>query len=123
MILNVPLLSQMAPQIMIGRSIKPGLLILACCISAGADWSTLLKTHTDNTNARVKLSREDLSDTEYYTQLEKLRIESAEVATDLVALIDETELTNPVRAYALDLVLTDMYAGESSFGAADRLIE
>jgi len=99
---------------MIGRSIKLGLLFLACFISAGADWNTLLKTHTDNTNARVKLSREDLSDTEYYRQLEKLRIESAEVATDLLALIDETELTNPVRAYALDLVLTDKYAGESS---------
>ena len=120
---SVPLLNQMALQTMISRSIKLVLLILACCVSAGADWCALLKTHTDNTNARVKLSREDLGDTEYYAQLEKLRIESAEVGTDLVALIDETELTNPVRAYALDLVLTDKYSGESSFDAADRLIE
>lgn len=104
------------------RSLAFVMAMLACSTSSASDWNYLLKRHIKNTNTRVQLSRGD-DDANYYAQLAKLRDESSEIAHDLVELIRGTELGNPIRFMAIELVLTDKFAGDSSFGAVESLLE
>ncbi len=95
---------------------------LACCISPASDWNYLLRRHINNTNTRVQLSRGDSDETQYYSELADLRDESAEIAQEVVDLIRTTEVGDPIRFMALDLILTNKFSGEPSFTAAQHLV-
>jgi peroxiredoxin len=108
---------------MMCRFITLAVTFLTCQISLASDWNALVARYTNNSNSRVNLSREDLGETEYYARLADLRNDSADIAQKLVALIAETDANDPIRFFALELVLTDRHLGRSSIRAVDHLLD
>jgi peroxiredoxin len=108
---------------MMCRFITLAVTLLTCQISLASDWNSLLERHINSSNSRLNLSREDLGETEYYARLAELRKDSADIAQKLVAFIGETDASDPIRFFALELVLTDRHLGEASIGAVDHLLE
>jgi hypothetical protein len=85
-------------------------------------FGALSKRFVELKNSRHELSVADLPRPTYLERLAEKRRESEALAADLITVISQLDVNNPVRYIGLDIVLLDRHCGSANYDKAAELL-